>query len=115
MYKTEITSAVKYEITSAINMYNKVIQLYILRYPFSFRFFSHIDDHRILIEFPILYGRSLLVNHSIYLSVNMPSQNLQPTPQTHLSPLVTTSFSKSVCLFLFCKLSSFVSLYRFHI
>ena len=29
-------------------LYNQVIQLYLHTHPFFFRFFSHIDDHRIL-------------------------------------------------------------------
>ena len=56
------------------------------------------------VEVSGLYTRSLLANHSIYLSVHMPI----PTPQSipphpHLSLLVTISLSKSVSLFLFCK------------
>ena len=40
MYKVVIISAIK------------VIQLYMYTHPFSFRFFSHIDDHRIFGRVP---------------------------------------------------------------
>ena len=44
-------------------LYSKVIQLYIYTHPFSLRFFSHIDDRRILGRVPyaveqVLVGQS---------------------------------------------------------
>ena len=50
------------------------------------------------VEFSVLYGRYLLANYSIYLSMHLPipnSQSITP-PANNLSTLVTLSFSKSV-------------------
>ena len=72
-------------------------------HPFLFRFFSHIDDHGILGGVPcavqqVPTGQSC---HMSFLCV-------YASPNPHLSPLVTISlFSKSLSLFLFCKLNSF--------
>ena len=56
-------------------------------------------------EFSGLSSRSLLANHSIYVSVHVPAPNPKsiPTPCHHLSPLVSIMVSKSVSLFLMCK------------
>ena len=52
-------------------MYNKVIQLYIY-IPFFLRLFSLVDYW---VEFPVLYSKSPLTSHSLYLSVHMPVPN----------------------------------------
>ena len=70
-------------------MYNKVIQLYIYTYPFSFNFFS--------IEFSVLYRRSPLASHSIYLSV---------------CTLVPYGF-QSLCLY-FCSADKFICILFLH-
>ena len=46
---------------------------------FLFRFFFHIDYHRIWVKFPRLYHRSPLTSHSTYLSVHMPIPYHQST------------------------------------
>ena len=43
--------------------YSKVIQLFIYTYLFLFKFFSHLSCY--IIEFPVLFSRSLLVTHFI--------------------------------------------------
>ena len=52
-------------------MYSKAIQLHIYIYPFFFRFFSHTGYTEYLVEFPVLYSRSLLIIYFIYSSVYM--------------------------------------------
>ena len=76
-------------------LYSKVIQLYIYKHPFFFRFFSHPGYW---VEFPVLYSRSPLTIHAIENSEYM------PIPNPRSIPLVTISlFLKSVSLFLFCN------------
>ena len=65
--------------------------------PFFSDPFSHIDYHRIWVEFPMLYSRSSLIICPIYHNVLMPIPNPQSIPPRHLSSLVTISlFSKFV-------------------
>jgi len=85
-------------------LYNRVLQLYIYTHPFFLRFFSHIDDHRLLGRVPcarqqVPTGSSLHKPPCAYAS---PSPQSIPTPVC--PPLGTIGlFSKSVSLFLFCK------------
>ena len=66
--------------------------------------FSHRLSQNTGEKFSVLYSRSLLDNHSMYLSLHMPIPNPQSIPKSpDLSPLVTISFAKSASLFLFCK------------
>ena len=80
---------------------NKVIQLYIYRHPFFFRFFSH---HRTLDRVPcaikqVPVGQVFHVPQCAYASAK-PQVHLSP----YLSPLVTISlFLKTLSLFLFCR------------
>ena len=48
-------------------VYSNVIQLYI--YLFFMKFFFHISYYRILVEFPVLYSRCMLVIWSMYNSI----------------------------------------------
>ena len=76
-----------------------------------FKFFSHIGCHKKLVEFPVLYRRSLLDIYLIYSSmcVLIPSSWFIPSHSD--SPLVTISlFSPTVSLFLFSK---YINLYHF--
>ena len=54
-------------LASGIQQSYSVIYIYI--HSFS-DFFSHIDYYRTLMEFPVLYSRSLLVIHFIYILVH---------------------------------------------
>ena len=84
-----------------------LLQLYIDTHPFSLRFFSHIDDHRIWVEFSVLYARSPLASYSMYLSVHVPIPNPQWPLLPDLSPLLTISFlTISLPLFLLRHLYS---------
>jgi len=78
-----------------------VIQLYIYTHSFSLKFFSHVDYQRMLVELSMLFIRSLLANHSMYLSVHMPVLNSHSIPlPLHLSPLVIIIFqSLWVCFY----------------
>ena len=85
-------------------LYNKVIHLYMYTHPFSFRFFPHIDYHRIsgrilCARQQVPTGQSFHRPQCAYVSSD--PQCFPPSP--HLSPLVTLRFSKSVGLVLFCK------------
>lgn len=60
-------------IISAMQQNDSVIRVHQL----SFRFFYHVDYHRIWVEFSVVYSRSGVVNHSIYLSVHVPIPNPQ--------------------------------------
>ena len=93
-----------YKFARSFLLDNKGIQLYTHTHPFSFRFFSHIGDHRVL-------GRVLCARQQVPVGqsfhrpqcVHMPVPNPQSLPLS-LSALVTISlFWESENLFLFCK------------
>ena len=93
----------------------KVIQLHIYTHPF--RFFSHIDYHRIVGRVPCAIqqvppSQSSSIPECAYTNVKWP---VHPSLHTHLSPLVTISlFAKSVICF-YSAVSSFCIFSRFHI
>ena len=60
----------------------------------------------------MLYSRSPLANHSIYLSIHMPVLN--PQSISHLSPLLTLSFSESIRVFCFVLFCCFLGLHVWH-
>ena len=100
----------------SFRLYNKAIQLYMYTYPFSFRFFSHIDYHRILGRVPCVIRRV-----SIGQSFHIPQcAYANPQPPVHPSPSPVSfsknNFLKFVSLFLFCKLFRLYTFYfTFHI
>ena len=55
------------------------------------------------VDFPVLYSRSPLASHSIYSMCICQFQTPRPPLPTLPIPLVTTSFSKPVSSFPFCK------------
>ena len=72
-------------------------------YPFSARLPSHPGCHINTEQSSLCYMSSLVIRFK-YSSVYMSIPNSLTIPSFHPSPLVTiSSFSKSVCLFLFCK------------
>ena len=57
-------------------LYNKVTQLHMDMHPFSFRFFSHIDGHRLLGR-GLCAGQQVPTDHrSTDNNVHLPSPNL---------------------------------------
>ena len=85
-------------------MDSKGTQPHIYMHPFSPKLPSHPGCHITLSRVPCaVYSRSLLVIHFIY-SMYMSIPNSLVIHFPHSSPLATIdSFSKSVSLFLFCK------------
>ena len=85
--------------------YTILIQSYMYTFPSPFRFFSHTDYHTILGSVlcaiqQVPNGQSFHIPQCAYVN---PKPPVHPSHSLYLSPLVTTSFSKSVSLFLFCK------------
>ena len=70
--------------------------------PLFFRFFSIYVIAEYLVEFPVLYSRSLLIAYFIYNSVYVSTPISQFIPPPHLL-VITSLFSTSVTPFLFCR------------
>ena len=86
--------------TSAVQQSDSVIHIQ----TFFFLIFFSIRVYHRIIQFPVLYSRTLLFIHPIYNSLPLLIPDSQSFPPTPSSPLATTSlFSMSVSLFLFCR------------
>ena len=70
--------------------------------PLFFRFFSIYVIAEYLVEFTVLYSRSLLITYFIYNSVYVSTPISQFIPPPHLL-VITSLFSTSVTPFLFCR------------
>ena len=70
--------------------------------PLFFRFFSIYVITEYLVEFPVLYSRSLLIIYFIYNSVYVSTPISQFIPPPHLL-VITSLFSTFVTPFLFCR------------
>ena len=91
---------------SVIHTHIRILLLY------SFPSWSILGD---IIQFPMLYSRTLLFIHSKCNSLHLLTPNSQPIPLPHLSLLATTSlFSMSVNLFLFCRQVYLCHILDFH-
>ena len=82
--------------------YSIVTQLYIYTHSFPSYYLPSCSIPRDWMEFPVLYSRILLLIHSKYNSLHLPTPISVSIPLSSPSPLATKSlFSMSVNLFLF--------------
>ena len=94
-----------------------MIQLYIYTHPFFFRFFSHVDYHRILGRVPcavqqVPIGQPFHIPQYAYAN---PKTSVHPSPPTPV-PFGNHQFVYNVCESVsVLQISSFVSFFRFHI